>query len=162
MNAIAKKCCTPLKVFLGFSLLNLALFLLLIPFLEQKGFDWVVFSLAVLVQAFLTDDMKTIPRFLGFFLLGFCIVLAPIFLYLRRRFGQRFALWRTSGCSRALWPRSCGLCRRRERGTSTGKRWLFFLILSLLMSAMSGNNYPYYRISMIPCYAAPQIGRAHV
>ena len=43
---------------------------------------WVVFSLAVLVQAFLTDDMKTIPRFLGFFLLGFCIVLAPIFLYL--------------------------------------------------------------------------------
>ena len=45
-------------------------------------FVWVVFSLAVLVQAFLTDDMKTIPRFLGFFLLGFCIVLAPIFLYL--------------------------------------------------------------------------------
>lgn len=82
MNAIAKKRCTPLKVFLGFSLLNLALFLLLIPFLGQKGFDWVVFSLAVLVQAFLTDDMKTIPRFLGFFLLGFCIVLAPIFLYL--------------------------------------------------------------------------------
>ena len=32
---------------------------------------------------------------------------------------------------------------------------MFFLILSLLMSAMSGNNYPYYRISMIPCYAAP-------
>ena len=57
MNAIARKRCTPLKVFLGFSLLNLALFLLLIPFLGQKGFDWVVFSLAVLVQAFLTDDI---------------------------------------------------------------------------------------------------------
>lgn len=42
MNAIAKKRCTPLKVFLGFSLLNLALFLLLIPFLGQKGFDWAV------------------------------------------------------------------------------------------------------------------------
>ena len=42
MNAIARKRCTPLKVFLGFSLLNLALFLLLIPFLGQKGFDWVV------------------------------------------------------------------------------------------------------------------------
>lgn len=42
MNAIAKKRCTPLKVFLRFSLLNLALFLLLMPFLGQKGFDWVV------------------------------------------------------------------------------------------------------------------------
>ena len=41
MNA-KKKRGTPLNIFLGFSLLNLALFLLLMPFLGQKSFDWVV------------------------------------------------------------------------------------------------------------------------
>ena len=181
MNAIAKKRCTPLKVFLGFSLLNLALFLLLIPFLGQKGFDWVVFSLAVLVQAFLTDDMKTIPRFLGFFLLGFCIVLAPIFLYLSVKgiipgFIQTYFLFNfeysgDAGAKASIWTAIRFMAhewmfpslvaaflwavQEKGKGNIYWKAMVAYLLLSLLMSAMSGNNYPYYRISMIPCYAAP-------
>lgn len=45
---------------------------------------WVVFSLAVLVQAIREKNLSVIPRFLGFFLLGFVVVLLPFLLYFVR------------------------------------------------------------------------------
>lgn len=142
---------------------------------------WVVFSLAVLVQAFRTGEMKTIPRFLGFFLLGFSIVLAPIFLYLgvkgiipdfiRTYFLFNFEYSGDAGVKATIWTTIRFMAhewmfpslvaaflwavQEKGKGNIYWKAMAAFLILSLLMSAMSGNNYPYYRISMVPCYAAP-------
>ena len=141
---------------------------------------WVVFSLAVLVQAIREKNLSVIPRFLGFFLLGFVVVLLPFLLYFVRNgiftdfidtyFRFNFLYAGAEGDSSTLkvvvnflfceWAfpslvLAALLFRQKTEERFFWGAYLLFLLLSVAFCGMSGNEYVYYRISMLPCYALP-------
>ena len=136
---------------------------------------WVVFSLAVLVQAIREKNLPVIPRFLGFFLLGFVVVLLPFLFYFVRNgnftdfidtyFRFNFLYAGAEGDSSTLkvvvnflfceWAfpslvLAALLFRQKTEERFFWGAYLLFLLLSVAFCGMSGNEYVYYRISMLP------------
>ena len=141
---------------------------------------WVAFCIAVLVQKCMQKRPRDLLGFLGFFLLGLGAVLIPIVIYLVsngifRDFLDAYFLlnFQYSAVGGEMSPvrlavsflrRSWGIpclmivvpCLLQKQTRSIyWFAWLGYLLLSLGMCSMSGNNYVYYTITLAPCYVAP-------
>lgn len=141
---------------------------------------WVAFCIAVLVQKCMQKRPRDLLGFLGFFLLGLGAVLIPIVIYLVSNGifqdfldayfllnfqystvgGEMSPVSLAKDFLRKSWaiPRlmivvSC-LLQKKTRSIYWFA-WLGYFLLSLAMCFMNGNNYVYYTITMVPCYAAP-------
>ena len=141
---------------------------------------WAVFALAVLVQMLFDRDLRSLPRFLGFFLLGAAVVLLPIFAYLLAHgiltdfihvyflFNFLYSSAETTNSTVYVlqyflfqgWA-FASLAASVLFAVQEKEHRLFwctsaaFVALSVLFCSLSGNTYTYYPISMVPCCVVP-------
>lgn len=140
---------------------------------------WIVFCLAVLIQNLHQRTISRLLGFLGWFLLGLAIVFLPIFIYLSKTgvlldffntyflfnflysgdAGMKASLVTALKCALREWAFPCLLIAFfrifQKKDSFYWRTYLIYFVLSILLCSMSGNDYVYYRISMVPCYAIP-------
>lgn len=141
---------------------------------------WIAFCIGVLVQKLYQKDFYNLINFIIYFLIGISVVIGPIFIYLLKMntlsyFYETYFIFnfRYSGDA-GLYASFIAIlkCISRElvfpcllivfflilyekKCKIYWKTYLVYLILSVLLCSMSGNDYIYYRISLIPCYTIP-------
>lgn len=141
---------------------------------------WIVFCLAVLIQMICQKEIRQLFSFMGWFLLGMSLVMVPVFFYLVKmdivpdffntyilfnlqysgNAGLRASVIAVLKCMRKELVFPCLLIifflifQKKEQKFYWGT-YVVYLILSVLLCSMSGNDYIYYRISLVPCYAIP-------
>lgn len=141
---------------------------------------WIAFCLGVLVQKLCQKDFRNLIRYIIYFFIGISIILIPILVYLLKMniltdfFDAYFMFnFRYSGdaglksslivilkCITREFVFPCLLIMfsiiLQEKDSKIYWRTYFvFFILSILFCGMSGNDYIYYRISLVPCYTIP-------
>lgn len=140
---------------------------------------WIAFGAAVFIQAVCQKEFRKLWEFVAWFALGMVIVMIPIFIYLLKMdivqdFFNTYFLFNME-YSKDAGPKTSLIaalkCVRRELvfpcllilfflASKKDRRfyhraYLGYLILSVLLCSMSGNNYVYYRITLVPCYVIP-------
>lgn len=139
---------------------------------------WLVFSIAVLIDCIRKKDWGSIWRFLLFFLLGFCIIVLPIMIWLacNHAFGAFiedyiifnfvysaagkgkkwyvfFNFLKTKDLIIVTIITIYLLCRRKNRflyGT-----YLVYIFCTVLLMGMAGRMPSYYGMVLVPMFAFP-------
>lgn len=142
---------------------------------------WLVFCVAVLIQKLYQKKAKELLGFLGWFLLGCMVVLAPIALYLcvNGAFGafvQEYLLFNISYSANSMEARllscityvdtywmlaSLGIMLYVFAVESDRKRkyvygmYFLFMLCSIMLTCMSGYTYGHYAIPLISVFVFP-------
>lgn len=141
---------------------------------------WIAFCLGVFVQKLCQKDFRNLIRYIIYFLIGISVILMPILVYLLKmnilpdffdtyfmfnfRYsgdaGMKSSFIVTLKCITREFVFPCLLIMfymiLQEKDSKIYWRTYFlFFILSILFCGMSGNDYIYYRISLVPCYTIP-------
>lgn len=141
---------------------------------------WIVFCLSVCIHTLYQKKFHRLIYFILYFLIGCLIILTPVFLYLlslnlltdffNTYFLFNFRYSGDSGLSAAIIVSIKCITRelvfpcmlitfflafQEKNNRFYWTTYLIYLVLSVLLCSMSGNDYVYYRISLIPCYTIP-------
>lgn len=141
---------------------------------------WMVFVIAVLIQKVYQKEIHVLWYFVLWFVLGMSVIIVPIFLYLLKmdillEFFDTYIVFNlqysgAAGIEASIMGVLKCVCRdltfpcaliafflmlRMKENKIYWRSYFICYVLSVLLCSMSGNDYVYYRVSMVPCYAVP-------
>ncbi|MDO4490606.1 MAG: hypothetical protein Q4B85_06045 [Lachnospiraceae bacterium] len=140
---------------------------------------WLVFCISSIILKLMNREVKELLSLMGFFILGLCGVLLPFLLYLVSKgilgdFINTYILFNLTYSGDAAAGSGVVVMARdftRELLTPTlillllalrtkmnRPYWwtcLAYTVLTLVLCCMSGSDYVYYRLVLVPCFAAP-------
>lgn len=140
---------------------------------------WIAFCIGVFIQKILQKDVRSLLSFIGWFFLGFLIVIVPVFLYLIKmdivkEFFETYFLFNfqysgDAGLSASFLSALKCLSKElvfpclliacflafQKREPLYWRTFFIYYLLSVFLCSMSGTDYIYYRISLIPAYTVP-------
>lgn len=140
---------------------------------------WIVFCFSILVLKIYKKDIRTLFVYLLWFVIGLAAVLIPIVYYLIRNgilmdwfnsyiiFNLLYSGDSENGSMLILLLRDFTrelvtpcilliiLAITKKKNSAYWYTYLVYFAVSLLLCCMSGNDYIYYRLLLVPCYAAP-------